>query len=49
MIFYSGSCLIVWDVLISDIFEMFYIFNVYYNLIQGTIVEQLCLRMVLPV
>ena len=44
MIFYSGSC-IVCNVFISDIFEMFYAFLcILCILIQGTMVEQLCLN-----
>ena len=44
MIFYSRSC-IVCNVFISDIFEMFYAFLcILCILIQGTMVEQLCLN-----
>ena len=45
MIFYSGSCRIVCNVFISDIFERFYVFYcILCILIQGTVVEQLCLN-----
>ena len=45
MIFYSGSCRIVCNVFISDIFEMFYVFwCILCILIQSTMVEQLCLN-----
>ena len=44
MIFYSRSC-IVCNVFISDVFEMFYAFLcILCILIQGTMVEQLCLN-----
>ena len=44
MIFYSRRC-IVCNVFISDIFEMFYAFLcILCILIQGTMVEQLCLN-----